>query len=308
MTTKTDTYNYSQNPLSGNYTTITAAGLKSTATGANASNVGVQDNVTAYATSAYTFLPDHASEITVGPVNSGDWPGACNRLTTTGGGQGYIAYYIPEVPAINVYLLTAGAIAGEGAYILNITGTTLVSGDKLKLGCVGTTLTVYYNGTSIGSVVDATYTTGQPGLAYEFGNTDNSFITAWTGTDAASSGPTLSSPTPSGTLGTATTATLGCTSTAAAGTIYGVVDTAANISGITATQVVAGQNKNSTAAAFSANASVSALTPSVGITGLTASTTYSYALAQANSGNSNVVTGTFTTGVGVIPLMGQICL
>lgn len=189
MTTKTDTYNYVQNPLGatgGLYTSITGAGLQSTASGAIGTSSSVEDNVSAYAPSAYTFLPDHTSEITVGNLNDGDWPGTCVRLTTVSSGQGYVAYYIPEVTAVNLYLLVAGSIPGEGAYILNLAGTTLVSGDRLKLGCVGTTLTVYHNGTSIGSVTDTTYTTGQPGPAYEFGDNNSTLITAWTGTDAGS--------------------------------------------------------------------------------------------------------------------------
>lgn len=188
MTTITDTYNYVANPLGApNYTAITAAGLQSTASGAKGTSSSVQDNVTAYATSAHTFLPDHASEITVGNLDNNDWPGVGFRLTTTGGGQGYVAYYIPEATLVSLYLLTAGTIGSAGSYILSVTAT-LVSGDKLKLGGVGTTLTLYQNSTSIGSVVDPTYTTGQPGLAYEFGNNNSTLITAWTGTDAGGGG------------------------------------------------------------------------------------------------------------------------
>lgn len=186
MTTITDTYNYVATTLGPpNYTAITAAGLQSTVSGAKGTSSSVQDNVTAYATSAHTFLSDHASEITVGNLNNNDWPGAGIRLTTTGGGQGYIVYYIPESTLVSLYLLTAGTIGGAGSYILSVTAT-LVSGDKLKLGCVGTTLTLYHNGTSIGSITDPTYTTGQPGPAYEFGNNNSTLITAWTGTDAGS--------------------------------------------------------------------------------------------------------------------------
>jgi hypothetical protein len=302
MTTKSDTYNYAQNPLGGgNYTTITAAGLQSTVSGAKATSSSTQDNVTAWATSNYTFLSDHTSQITVGTLGNFDWPGAAVRLSTTGSGQGYVAYYLPEGTAVNLYKLTLGTVGAGTSHILQITGITLTSGDTLKLGCVGTTLTVYHNGTSIGSITDATYTSGQPGIAYEWGNVNSTLITAWSGTDAASGAPVLSSPTPSGTLNTTTAATLGCTSTVAAGTIYGVIDTAGHISGITAAQVVAGENNTSGAAAFFGNASVSSTTPSLTLTGLAPNTTYSYALAQSSSGNSNVVTGTFTTGVVYTP-------
>jgi hypothetical protein len=198
MTTKTDTYNYTQNPLGGtSYTTITPAGLQSTASGAHGSSSGVQDNVTSWATSNYTFLGDHTSEITFSTTTSNDWGGAAVRLKTTGGvatgAQGYIAYYIPETTSVQVYVLsaaTANTIGGAGSYILQITATSFASSDKLKLGIVGTLLTVYKNGTSIGTVTDTTYSGGQPGLAYEFGNSNGTFITAWTGTDASSGSPT----------------------------------------------------------------------------------------------------------------------
>lgn len=108
---------------------------------------------------------------------------------------------------------------------------------------------------------------------------------------------TLSSPTPSGTLGTQTTATLGASTNQSSGTLYAVASaTQAHITGITAAQVIAGQNSSSAAASFAANAAVSTASPSVGLTGLSGATLYYYALAQVTSGgNSNVVTGSFTT-------------
>ena len=108
--------------------------------------------------------------------------------------------------------------------------------------------------------------------------------------------PTLSSPTPSGTLGTTTTATLGATTDTTSGTFYSVVDSAANLSGVTVAQVKAGQKASGAAALKSCNASVSTTTPSCGVTGLTAATLYSYASVQnASGGDSSLVTGTFTT-------------
>jgi hypothetical protein len=303
VTTKTDTYNYTQNPLSGNYTTITAAGLKSASTGANGSSSGTQDNVTSWATSNYTFANDQSSEFTFGstPTNN-DWAGAAVRLSTTGSGQGYIAYYIPEVTEVAIFPLTSGTVgSGTTNAIGGVTGITFASGDKLKLSITGTTLTVYKNGTlqttTPSTVTSSTYSSGQPGLAYQFGNSDGTKISGASFVDASGGAATLSSPTPSGTLGTQTTATLGATSTSSSGTIYGVIDTAGNISGITAAQVVAGQNNTGSAAAFSNSNTVTTTSASIAFSGLTAGTTYSYALVQNNGSNSNVVTGTFTTAL-----------
>jgi hypothetical protein len=118
---------------------------------------------------------------------------------------------------------------------------------------------------------------------------------------AASSSPaTLSSATPSGTLVSTTSATLGATTDQASGNFYGVVDSAGNISGITATQVKAGQNNAGGAPVASGNSVASTTTPSISVSGLTANTLYSYAVAQNNSnGDSNVLTGTFTTAANV---------
>jgi hypothetical protein len=110
----------------------------------------------------------------------------------------------------------------------------------------------------------------------------------------------ISKPTPNGTLLTSTTATVGCTTDTSNGTLYAVIDTAANISGVTAAQIKAGQKNNSTAAAFSNNAAVSNTSPSIGFTGLTPATSYSYAIVQnVTAGDSNVLTGSFTTIVNI---------
>lgn len=105
---------------------------------------------------------------------------------------------------------------------------------------------------------------------------------------------TLSAPT--ATSVTATTATIGATTDQTSGTFYAVVDSAANLAGVTATQIKAGQKASGSAALAANNAAVSTTTPSVGVTGLSATTLYSFAAVQNNAnGDSNVVTGTFTT-------------
>lgn len=104
---------------------------------------------------------------------------------------------------------------------------------------------------------------------------------------------TLSAPT--ATAGS-TSATIGATTDQASGTLYAVADTAANLSGVTAAQIKAGQKAGGSAALAANSAAVSTTTPSVGVTGLSATTLYSFAAVQNNAnGDSNVVTGTFTT-------------
>lgn len=108
---------------------------------------------------------------------------------------------------------------------------------------------------------------------------------------------TLSAPTPSGTIGTSTTASPGATTNQGSGTGY-VVVTTASLAGITAAQIKAGQNASgSTSGVTSGNVAISATGAfTISLTGLTQTTAYNYAVVQNNAnGDSNIVTGSFTT-------------
>ena len=117
---------------------------------------------------------------------------------------------------------------------------------------------------------------------------------------AGGSSPVLSGPTPSGTIGTSTTATIGATTDTASGTLYTVVNTIDLAgSGITGAQIEAGvyppDGDPVTIGAF--NAAVSSTTPTISVaSGLSANSTYYYATVQkVGATYSNVVTGSFTT-------------
>lgn len=177
--------------------------------------------------------------------------------------------------------------------------TAWSASDSVELSVVGTTLTVKVNGTTTMTATDSSLSSGAAGITGYGNSWSLANISSWTGDSISGSAATLSSPTPSGTLGTSTTATIGTTTDQSSGTLYAVVDSAANLSGVTATQIKAGQKASGTSALASCNASVSTSTPSCGVTGLTAGTAYSYAEVQNNTnGDSNIVTGTFTTASG----------
>lgn len=129
-------------------------------------------------------------------------------------------------------------------------------------------------------------------------------------TDEGSGGAAaaLSAGTPSGTIGTQTTATIGATTDQATGNFYVVVDSSANLAGVTATQIKAGQHAGGTAALASGDVAVSTTSPSVGVAGLLAGTSYAYAAIQNNAnGDSNIVTGTFTTAsAGAVSGLGRL--
>jgi hypothetical protein len=150
-----------------------------------------------------------------------------------------------------------------------------------------------YRITASASAIGGSWTASQGSSAYVW---NVAFTSAGAGSPA-----TISSATPSGTLGTSTSATLGATTDQTSGTLYGVVDVAASITGITVAQVKAGQNNAGAAPVASGNSTVSTTSPSIGVSGLTANTLYSYAVAQNNTnGDSNVLTGTFTTATAAV--------
>lgn len=199
-------------------------------------------------------------------------------------------------------LLATGAESSndvEGWNTQTIPSTTIVGGQTYFLGFIGEAYVQLYSSDSWGSKSSGTFTYpippaltpgSDPSEMYDFAI----YVDGTVGSPAA----TISSGTPTGTLGTATSAIVGLTTNQTSGTAYWVLDTAANITGISAAQIKAGNNKNGTAAAKAASVAVSNASPSSNITGLTSNTTYSVAAIQNNTnGDSNIITWTFTTAV-----------
>lgn len=193
MTTKSDSFPTVQNPLSGHWAALNG-GLQCTSTGVVVGTGGTpQDNTSVWATSDHTFLADQTAAIAFTNAGNFDWAGALVRGSGSGSSAtGYIAYVLPEVPAISVYLLVAGTIGSVGDFIANYTGITVTGAHTLELDITGTTLTTKYDGATLGTVTDPTYASGQPGMAYEDGNNNITQITSFTATDAAGGGPTPS--------------------------------------------------------------------------------------------------------------------
>jgi hypothetical protein len=120
-------------------------------------------------------------------------------------------------------------------------------------------------------------------------------------TSSSASPPVISSATPSGTIGTANSATVGCTTDTEEGTLYAVLSETNNVSTASGTQIKAGQNSTSAAADFADDAAVTDSTPEVAFSGLDPETTYYYALVQETTeGFSNVLSGSFTTAAAPI--------
>lgn len=197
-----------------------------------------------------------------------------------------------DTAGCTVYRIDGGVPTAIGAAAFTPPGASAVIRGEMH----GSSIRLYYNGALVETRTDATYSAAGRVALGGVGTT--------TRLDDFSGGtlPTLSSPTPSGTLGTSTTATIGCTTDESAGTLYVVVDTGAVGGGADPfANIVAGLNSAGAAADAAGSGTVSSTTPSVGVTGLAPSTAYNYAILQVSGGNSNIVTGTFTTAAGASP-------
>jgi hypothetical protein len=78
-------------------------------------------------------------------------------------------------------------------YVARATRVGVSNGDVVKATMVGDTIKAYINGTLIVSGTDATYTTGNPGIGFNYGcgNTYNAFgFTSFSAADGATAGTT----------------------------------------------------------------------------------------------------------------------
>jgi len=185
--------------------------------------------------------------------------------TTVGAGTLYVVAYTGSVPTaaqIKAGTDSTNAAAPNGSVAVSSTGAKTIAVTGMKSGTAYNFALVQNDGS------------------------DSNVLTSTVTTTAV----TLTSPTSASI--TATSASVGATTDTAAGTMYVVVYTG---SAPTATQIKAGQN-SSGAATPSANVAVSSTgAKSLSVTGLTASTAYNYSVIVNNGGDSNIVTGTFTT-------------
>lgn len=139
-------------------------------------------------------------------------------------------------------------------------------------------------------------------LADEDCTAEGGMIPQWTvqlSTDAVPALPNtpfLTAPTPSGTVAEYDEAEIGATTTQNSGTFYVVVGQMFDMFGITAEQIMDGEDTLGNPADGAGSSAVSDLSPSVTVSGLDAETLYSYAAVQENAnGISNIVKGNFRT-------------
>lgn len=197
------------------------------------------------------------------------------------------------------FTITTGTLAQAAELILTVCACNQNSGAGSYSSSNATILSQETNTASfwtsaVGYIITASTSAVTP--SWTFSTSTGGAGVLFLALKEAGSGPTLTSPTPSGTIATDTTATIGATTDTVSGTFYAVVDTSANLSGVTATQIKAGQKASGSAALASDSNAVAAAAVTADITGLSGGTNYAYAAVQNDgSSDSNVVTGTFRT-------------
>lgn len=215
-----------------------------------------------------------------------------NIIVTDASGNassGYATTFSPR--SGGAYVDLSGTMASSG---VRLTSTPdLAAGDQIEYyGATGGTIPADVTVNS-----DGTYDVSSSVTAFVF-RVNNGAGWGTAATETIGTLATISSATPSGAIGTQTTATVGATTDTVSGTFYYVLSaTQGHITGVTAAQIKAGNNSSGTAAQKSGSSSVISSTPSVSVTGLTANTTYYYAVVQnTTAGDSNVISsGVFST-------------
>lgn len=112
-----------------------------------------------------TFPADQFSEISI--ANFSAPVGAMVRIQSPSDSAGYIGL-VNDTTTLKIFKRTdGGSFTQLGA---NITVSTMIVGDLVRLSAVGTTLTIYVNGVSAATRTDSTYAAGQPGLFCQGGS------------------------------------------------------------------------------------------------------------------------------------------
>jgi hypothetical protein len=120
-----------------------------------------------------SFNPDQSASFTVtGLVIAGT--GILLRMDATAMG-GYMLYLSGTLALPQLQFYDVIYVGSYSSSIISIgyEPSPLIVGDVITFEIVGTTLTAKVNGVTVGSITDSTYSSGQPGLFFDF-DTDDS--------------------------------------------------------------------------------------------------------------------------------------
>jgi hypothetical protein len=174
-----------QNPLAGNWESITASGLQIISGVVKAASSVLC--AARWKTTTNAFGANQFSQVKILTPGASDDAGVMVRSASTGGGRGYALSYSLGDGRIYLRKMTAGAVGA--ALVAPV--VTLSSGDTIKV--VATTsgadcvLDVYHQGVLMDTYTDTSspYTDGNPGMVYQFDNTNATGLDDWAGGDGS---------------------------------------------------------------------------------------------------------------------------
>jgi hypothetical protein len=165
MATFSDNFNRADGGVGANYDNVNS-GVVVFSNQVRGQNTGSINYSTVKVATA-DFTDNHESTVTMATRGASDFGGPMVRSAGTTANS-----YILYTDGTNSSDRRLGKIVAGVKTAIGSVNATCVSGDVLKLRCIGTTLTWYKNGTLMETVTDSTHTTGQPGIYYFFGNSN----------------------------------------------------------------------------------------------------------------------------------------
>lgn len=179
MASFSDDFNRADGSLGSNWTQAPTFGALAIISNQVRANV-VGRCVMHVATATATFSADQEVTATLSTVSASDPLGLAVRVDPTTG-TGYYFFVDTNPRSLQKY-------DGTTFTDLNTIGErfSATSGDVFTLRVVGTTIDVIKNGTTILSKTDATYSSGQPAITYNWGNNRSSRLDNASAQDVAS--------------------------------------------------------------------------------------------------------------------------
>lgn len=124
---------------------------------------GVAPAITHVATSAATFSADQTANLTLQSKSTFDFIGPAVRINPSTKECYFVRTDGRNNSSNRVYRFDGTSSSVCSGSTINLSGS---DGDVFTLSAVGTTISVYRNGSLVESFTDSAYTTGQPGIAY----------------------------------------------------------------------------------------------------------------------------------------------
>jgi len=160
MASFSDDFNRANGAVGSNWTTLTGLNTLNVVDNACAGSSFICGGHVATATA--TFANDQEAECVINPFGAFDRGGPCVRMN---GDNGYLVRAFTAT-VLKLERMDGGVLTGIGADI------TVSFPATVRLRVEGTTLTVYVDDVEVRTDTDATYASGQPGLYYEFTNSN----------------------------------------------------------------------------------------------------------------------------------------